>query len=40
MDQMAQQPFPNMEIIDSFVGNKNLVGVGEVSIHIIEVGSP
>ena len=29
-----------MEIIDSFFGAQHMVGVGEVKIHIIEVGPP
>jgi hypothetical protein len=40
MAQMAQQPILNMEIIGSYVGNQNLVGVGEVRIFLIEVGTP
>jgi hypothetical protein len=38
MAQMAQQPILKMEISDKYVFSQPLVGVGEVSIYLIEVG--
>jgi hypothetical protein len=38
MAQMAQKPVLKMEISDSCVCAQHLVGIGEVRIHLIEVG--